>query len=75
MIYPTWKNGIKVFIPICDYCSDELPLEYDFYDAVDAKKAAGWHSVNQHGEWQDYCEKCAHKITGAAADFGGVGNG
>ena len=58
MIYPTWQNGVKVFIPVCDYCLDELPPEYDFYDAVDAKKAAGWHSVNQHGEWQDYCEKC-----------------
>ncbi len=66
------------YVPVCDYCGDELPEEYDFYDAVGAKKAAGWRShKDQHGEWQDACAECTAQIgapsRSAKSDFEGVG--
>lgn len=44
--------------PICDICSAELEEYDDFQDAVDGKKAAGWRSKNEGGEWFDYCATC-----------------
>ena len=47
-----------IHTPICDYCGGELPSEFDFYDAVNAKKRAGWKSRKIDGEWQDICCEC-----------------
>ena len=47
--------------PVCDCCGLELDEEFDFYDAVNAKKAAGWHSVKEKWGWQDYCPDCYAK--------------
>jgi len=55
--------------PTCDYCGDELPAEFDFHDAVQAKKDAGWRSVKDDDEWSDYCPDCYAERKGAAADF------
>lgn len=46
------------FIPTCDICGAELDEYDDFYDAVDAKNAAGWTSQKVDGEWEDSCEEC-----------------
>jgi hypothetical protein len=35
-----------------------LPAESDFYDAVAAKKAAGWKSRKVNGCWEDICDAC-----------------
>ena len=40
-----WEHGEEIFTPVCDGCGDELADEYDFYDAVDAKKLAGWRTI------------------------------
>lgn len=66
------------FVPICDMCGDALATEYDFYDAVDAKKAAGWRSVkDDYGDWQDVCPDCARDMrygpATAAEDFSEIG--
>ncbi|MDL2273424.1 hypothetical protein LJC34_02615 [Oscillospiraceae bacterium OttesenSCG-928-G22] len=61
------------YIAACDGCGEELPPEYDFYDAVDAKKAAGWKSVKEGSEWFDLCPNCHSEVKGAAADFSEVG--
>jgi DNA repair exonuclease SbcCD ATPase subunit len=42
----------------CDVCGTELKEEHDFYDAVDAKKKAGWKSQKIDGEWCDFCTDC-----------------
>ena len=44
--------------PTCDGCGKELETEFDFHDAVNAKKAAGWRSVKDEGVWFDYCPNC-----------------
>lgn len=46
------------YTPTCDVCGTELKEEYDFYDAVDAKKTAGWKSRKIDGEWCDFCTEC-----------------
>lgn len=51
------SNG-GIHTPICDLCGEELPSEFDFYDAVDAKKREGWKSMKVDGEWQDICCEC-----------------
>ncbi len=51
-----------VHTPICDGCGEELEAEFDFYDAVSAKQAAGWKSVKQEWGWDDYCPDCYQKI-------------
>ena len=61
------------FAAVCDYCGDRLPDEWDFYDAVDAKKRADWKSVQDKHGWSDCCPECYQKMTGAVADFEGVG--
>jgi hypothetical protein len=45
-------------IPVCDRCGSELPAETDFYDAVSAKKAAGWRSRKVDDRWEDICDAC-----------------
>lgn len=70
-----WEGGEQIFTPICDGCGDELADEYDFYDAVEAKKLAGWRSKKVYGEWQDYCPECQekHDHENAVGDFAGIG--
>jgi len=51
------------FTPTCDICGEELPSEYDFYDAVQAKKDEGWKSrKNEYGEWEDVCRTCQEGV-------------
>ena len=44
--------------PTCDSCGDVLPAEADFYEMVRAKKAAGWRTVKEDGEYVDTCLEC-----------------
>jgi len=53
------EKSYGMFYPTCDICGDALPPEHDFYDAVEAKKEAGWKSrKGENGEWQDICTDC-----------------
>jgi hypothetical protein len=46
-------------IPVCDICREaRLESQHDFYDAVAAKKEAGWKSKMIEGEWNDICPTC-----------------
>ena len=47
-----------IYTPTCDRCGSELDGEFDFYDAVAAKKAAGLKSRKVDVEWQDICDEC-----------------
>lgn len=49
-------NG--AYIPTCDFCGAELAEEYDFYDAVETKKVAGWKAQKINGCWEDVCPDC-----------------
>jgi len=50
-----------IYTPTCDLCGEELPAEFDFYDAVNAKKDAGWKSRKTDGDWEDVCTECQEK--------------
>ena len=56
-----------IYTPTCDVCGEELPGEFDFYDAVDAKKLAGWKSRKLMDCWEDVCPECQQME--AKADF------
>ena len=46
------EKDYDIYIAVCDICGDDIGPFEDFYDAVDAKKAAGWRSrKDAHGEW------------------------
>ena len=46
----------------CDVCGDEYPETFfDFYEAVEAKKIAGWKSRKIDDEWEDVCDVCLIK--------------
>ena len=50
-----------MYMPVCDICGEDLDTDediHDFYDAVAAKKNAGWKSRKSNGEWQDVCREC-----------------
>lgn len=47
-----------LYTPTCDICGNELTAEFDFYDAVEAKKNNGWKSRKVDGEWIDVCTDC-----------------
>lgn len=65
------EKDYDIYIAVCDICGDDIGPFEDFYNAVDAKKAAGWRSrKDAHGEWIDLCPACQHPS--AASDFGGV---
>lgn len=50
------EKDYDIYIALCDICGDDIGPFEDFYDAVDAKKAAGWRSrKDAHGEWLDIC--------------------
>ena len=74
MIETNWEDGERIYIPVCDGCYENLDPEYDFYDAVDAKKAAGWRSKKVDGEWFDYCPDCQKKAEEESVmdDFAGL---
>ena len=43
----------------CDICGEEYPETFfDFYDAVKAKKRAGWKSRKTNDGWEDICDVC-----------------
>lgn len=53
------EKDYDIYIAVCDICGDDIGPFEDFYDAVDAKKAAGWRSrKDAHGEWIDLCPAC-----------------
>ena len=52
-----------IYTPTCDICGEELYGEFDFFDAVDEKKRAGWKSQKVNGEWKDVCCDCQDKNT------------
>ena len=56
-----WEGRTRLYIPTCDGCGAELEPEYDFDDAVEAKRRAGWRSKNIQGEWVDICPDCEMK--------------
>ena len=72
-----WVGGEETYTPVCDVCGDELDYEYDFYDAVDAKKRAGWRSRQINGEWIDVCDRCLEdeKQDKAERDYRGIREG
>ena len=46
------------YIPVCDVCGESLDPEDDFYDAVQAKKDAGWKTERYDDVWTDACDRC-----------------
>lgn len=58
MIEKEWEGRTKVFVPVCDICGKTLPAEYEFADAVEAKKNAGWGLRKMNNEWIDICDDC-----------------
>lgn len=46
------------YIPVCDGCGENLAPQTDFDGAVEAKRAAGWKSHKERGEWVDCCPEC-----------------
>ena len=48
-----------IFTPICDCCGDELADEFDYFDAIDAMRTAGWCSEETDFGWDNYCEDCS----------------
>lgn len=53
-----WEGRTRIYIPTCDMCGEQLIEQYDFDDAVEAKKDAGWRSMKIGDEWIDLCEDC-----------------
>lgn len=44
------EKDYDIYVAVCDICGDDIGPFEDFYDAVDAKKAAGWRSrKDAHG--------------------------
>lgn len=57
------KTG-PLFTPVCDGCGTELPIQWDFLDAVNAIRAAGWRSIPPGKDdgpqgWLHFCPSCA----------------
>jgi hypothetical protein len=44
MIVKRIIRGEKTFTPTCDICGEELEIAYDYADAVENVKEAGWQS-------------------------------
>jgi len=57
-----------IYTPTCDVCGAELPPEDDFYDAVQAKKDAGWKAKIIDGQWEDWCDECQRAADGRGDD-------
>ena len=56
------ENYYGLHVASCDICHEaKLDGEHDFYDAVRAKKAAGWKSKKIDGEWHDICCDCQRR--------------
>lgn len=59
---------------ICDHCGEEAGEFDTFQDAVDGKKDTGYRSINEKGQWSDYCPDCLDLFnyksgTSATEDF------
>lgn len=70
-----YECGQKMFVPLCDRCGDMLPPEFDFDDAIEAIRAAGWRTRKDPltGDWMHYCPECAREMRpSAASDFAGI---
>jgi hypothetical protein len=55
-------KSADTYTPVCDGCGEELAPEWDFMDAVNAVKAAGWRTMRPEGvhtNWEHYCPTCA----------------
>lgn len=48
----------KDYSVVCDICLEVGYTTDDFNDAVDYKKAYGWKSRKENGEWVDICNSC-----------------
>jgi len=57
-IEKSWEGRTRIYIPTCDMCGAQLSEQYDFNDAVEAKRDAGWKSKKIDGEWIDMCNDC-----------------
>jgi len=55
-------NYYGLYVATCDICfENELDGEHSFYDAVAAKKEAGWKSKMIDGKWHDVCCHCQQR--------------
>ncbi len=46
----------------CDVCGNEAEESFfEFYEAVEYKKANGWKSQRRDGQWEDVCPECQEK--------------
>lgn len=50
------------YTPACDYCDTTLLAEESYFDAVAAKKSAGWLTRKLGGEWEDICLECQKEL-------------
>lgn len=57
-IVKEWEGRTVVYITTCDICGCQLTPQYEFMDAVSAKRNAGWKSKKIDGEWIDLCPEC-----------------
>ncbi len=46
------------YVPICDYCGEELPPCCDFQEAVLSMGQHGWETRRIDDEWEDVCDYC-----------------
>lgn len=58
MIVKRIIRGEKTFTPTCDICGEELEIAYDYADAIENVKEAGWQSRFVDGEWMNFCLEC-----------------
>jgi hypothetical protein len=43
----------------CDVCGESATETFfDFYEAVEYKKANDWKSQKRNGQWEDVCPEC-----------------
>lgn len=59
----------RYYVPVCNCCEKELEREWDFEDAIDAIRAAGWTSKKVGGSWMNYCRECSEEMNSARSEF------
>jgi len=57
-----------LYMPICDICGTELYVKFDFNEAVESKKRAGWKECWTNGRFKDICPDCQDKHTKITAN-------
>jgi len=60
------EHYYRQYTVVCDCCGARLPGEENFYDAVRAKREAGWESRKVNEEWEDICADCEFEEKGYA---------